>query len=98
MNPANQADEFEAKIIIYFQQNQNIHENTGYRNSQDRELFYVAQPIKMETSCLQCHGKPEDAPQVITEKYGTIKVFNWRVEDIKGMPHAPYRYVLNRGC
>ncbi|MBD2293731.1 DUF3365 domain-containing protein [Anabaena sphaerica FACHB-251] len=88
MNSANKADDLEKEIIAYFQKNQNRNQNkilpekTGYKKNQNTELFYVAQPITMETSCLQCHGRPEDAPQAIRDKYGTTNGFNWTVGDI----------------
>ncbi|TAF08485.1 MAG: DUF3365 domain-containing protein [Nostocales cyanobacterium] len=82
LNPVNQADELETKVINYFQKNPNISRKTGYINNQNTELFYVAKPIKMETTCLKCHGRPEDAPQAIRDKYGIINGFNWPVGDI----------------
>ncbi|WP_413174724.1 DUF3365 domain-containing protein [Anabaena azotica] len=82
MNPVDKADAFEAEIIDDFQVNQNKQEKNGYRTNKNAEFFYVAQPIKMETSCLQCHGRPEDAPQSIRDNYGTSNGFNWPVGDI----------------
>ncbi|MEA5575467.1 c-type heme family protein [Anabaena sp. UHCC 0451] len=82
LNYANKADKFESEIITYFQNNQNESEKTGYKKNQNTEWFYVAKPIKMETSCLKCHGRPEDAPQEIRDKYGTVNGFNWPVGDI----------------
>ncbi|MFM2063777.1 MAG: hypothetical protein RLZZ507_3448 [Cyanobacteriota bacterium] len=82
MNPVNKADKLEEEIIAYFQKDQSITEKKGYKHNGDRELFYVAEPIKMETSCLQCHGRPEDAPQEIIDKYGTVNGFNWPVGEV----------------
>ncbi|WP_323313988.1 c-type heme family protein [Anabaena cylindrica] len=82
MNLANKADKFEVDTINYFQEHQNINEKTGYTNKENQEFFYVAQPIKMETSCLEYHGRPENAPQTIIDKYGTSNGFNWPVGDI----------------
>jgi signal transduction histidine kinase len=82
MNNDNLADELESKIITYFQNNPDLAEQTGYQNNGEEKLFYIATPIKMETSCLQCHGKPEDAPPEIIDKYGKENGFNWQVGEV----------------
>ncbi|NES99958.1 MAG: DUF3365 domain-containing protein [Sphaerospermopsis sp. SIO1G2] len=82
MNYANKADQLETKVIEFFQKNPNINKTTGYKKRGQEKIFYVARPIKMETSCLQCHGKPENAPPEIIEKYGSVNGFNWNVGDI----------------
>ncbi len=85
LNPLNlwdQADEIEAKIIAQFKANPAIKELSGYKRKKDQELFYVAQPIMVEPSCLKCHGLPEVAPREVVEKYGTTHGYHWQVGDI----------------
>ncbi|WP_242034094.1 c-type heme family protein [Richelia sinica] len=82
LNLQNQADDFETEIIARFKANPAIKELTGYKQDTNQEFFYVAQSITMEPSCLQCHGKPEDAPKEVVEKYGNTHGFNWPVGDI----------------
>lgn len=82
LNMSGKADEFEAQIIAKFKENPAIKQLTGYKKLNNQELFYVAKPIKVEASCLQCHGRVAVAPQEIQEKYGTNHGYNWLLNDI----------------
>jgi signal transduction histidine kinase len=39
----------------------------------------------METSCLHCHGRPEDAPASLTFRYGTQTGFHQKVGDVMAL-------------
>ncbi|TAE59034.1 MAG: DUF3365 domain-containing protein [Nostocales cyanobacterium] len=82
LNHNNKADKLETEIIKYFQNNPGTNTTQGYKTSNNQQIFYLAKPIKMENSYLKCHGKPEDAPKEIIEKYGTQNGFNWKVGEI----------------
>jgi signal transduction histidine kinase len=82
LNPLNQADEFESQIIQQFQANPAQLEIKGYRQQQGQEKFYVARPIKVEASCLKCHGQASEAPDAIVQRYGRAQGYNWQVDDI----------------
>lgn len=81
LNLLNQADDFEAKLIKEFQQNQKLLEMTGYRYLNNEELFYFAQPIRVKSHCLQCHSQPHIAPQELTARYGDTHGFYWKEGD-----------------
>lgn len=82
LNLFNQADDFENKLIQAFQKNPNLKETTGYRNLNNEELFYFAQPIRVKSHCLQCHSEPQIAPQEVTARYGNTHGFFWKEGDI----------------
>ncbi len=69
-NPANRATSLEEKYIKLFREK-------GLERYQeivtlDGQKYYIqARPIVLEQRCMQCHGRPEDAPREIIEKYGT---------------------------
>jgi HAMP domain-containing protein len=39
----------------------------------------------VENNCLRCHGRPDEAPVEITQKYGTESGFGWQVGDINSL-------------
>ena len=58
---------------------------TGFRDDLGVNLFYVANPIKIEKeSCLRCHGIPETAPQSQLISYGDQTGFGWKLNEIVG--------------
>jgi diguanylate cyclase (GGDEF)-like protein/PAS domain S-box-containing protein len=83
-NPGNQADRFELAAMDWFRAHPDASERmesivddtgTGY-------LLYTA-PIKIEPVCLKCHGRREDAPQSIQDKY--TEAFGYRLGDLRGV-------------
>ncbi|MGK7872132.1 MAG: DUF3365 domain-containing protein [Xenococcaceae cyanobacterium] len=82
LNPINQANPFEQQLIEKFQSDSKTEELTGYTTVSNEERFYLARPIKVEESCLKCHGNPETAPKAIVERYGKTNGYWWRVGDI----------------
>jgi len=83
LNPADQADAFETKIIQRLGLDKTLSELSGYRDQgTKKEKFYVAKPTSVTASCLTCHGRPEDAPAKIVETYGSEHGYNWKVGEI----------------
>lgn len=83
-DPKNKADIEEMKAIAFFRNDstQSLYFEP-FRNVKG-ELFYLyAKPIRMETYCLGCHGKREDAPATIRDKY--TMAFDYKVGDLKGV-------------
>lgn len=82
-NPRDRADEFETELVEEFRQNPNLKEMTGYYDRNGEKLFYIARPLSIKNiSCLQCHGKPEAAPQSMINTYGADNGFGWRLHEI----------------
>ncbi|MEM6254674.1 MAG: DUF3365 domain-containing protein [Cyanobacteria bacterium P01_D01_bin.156] len=82
-NPKDQADNFETQLVNEFRQDETIRELTGYRTINGAKLLYISRPLKVEQeSCLQCHGRPADAPQSMIKTYGKTNGFGWKVGEI----------------
>ncbi len=48
--------------------------------------LYYAMPVeKIESSCLQCHGDPQMAPQELVAQYGSTKAFHENVGDLRAL-------------
>jgi len=71
LNPANRPTPQEEKLIGYFEEHPQAKSWSGkMRLFEGGEEFYVeAYPRRMEKSCLQCHGRPEDAPYALLLRY-----------------------------
>lgn len=77
-NPSNLADDFEAGLLRQFAEKPGDPQVVGFTKRNDQSVFYIARPMRMpDDSCLQCHGRPEDAPQALLAQYGTINGFEW---------------------
>jgi HAMP domain-containing protein len=44
--------------------------------------LYLAHPITVQQSCLECHSVPAAAPRALTEKYGSNNGFGWNLHDV----------------
>jgi methyl-accepting chemotaxis protein len=102
LNPTNlrdEADLFEATIVKDFRQDPNLRELRGFRNRVAGEkLFYVARPLAVtDSSCLECHGNPSDAPPSQIETYGSENGYGWQLNEIVAaqMIYVPATTVLD---
>lgn len=83
-NPNNKANPQEMKAIKFFRKNkdQSLFFRT-YENGDGDTFYLYAKPIWIESNCLQCHGKKEDAPLAIQANYTTA--FDYKVGDLRGI-------------
>lgn len=83
-NPNNKADEREQAILKSFQQNQASSYYEVLENSNGTKSLYYAKPNpKVQESCLECHGKPSDAPKALIREYGLDNGFYHAKGDIR---------------
>jgi len=83
-NPANRATPSEESLIRYFEQHPEIGDWSGPMRFSDQGEEYLVHAIarRFDAGCLQCHGRPEDAPVVLLERYGTIAGFHRSVGEV----------------
>jgi len=79
--PANKPDTFESNAISAFKKDRNLAYIDGYQGG----MYRYTRPIFVKKGCLKCHGKPEDAPREVIEKYGSEKAFGYKVGDVRGI-------------
>ncbi|MBV9251529.1 MAG: DUF3365 domain-containing protein, partial [Acetobacteraceae bacterium] len=88
INPTSPEDgptPFEMEVIRRFRENPTLVEATGVENTEQGELFYFAQPVKVQDQdCLTCHSTPDRAPPAIVAKYGPSRGFGWQLGEIVG--------------
>jgi class 3 adenylate cyclase/HAMP domain-containing protein len=85
LNPTNlidRADDWESDVIRHFSDHPNDKSMVGERETPtDRQLF-LARPIAVEPSCMECHSTPDVAPAAMVKKYGADNGFGWKLDQV----------------
>ncbi len=83
-NPMDRAVDWEADIIQRFRNHADTKEVIGERDTPMGPTLYIARPIRVQGTCLQCHSVPAAAPKSMLEHYGPDNGFGWRIDDVVG--------------
>jgi signal transduction histidine kinase/ActR/RegA family two-component response regulator len=75
-NPVNGASGDELRMIEYFNANPEVNELTALIKVDGREYQAHFAAKRMEPACLRCHGRPEDAPAALIQRYGATASFH----------------------
>ena len=81
-NPVNAADPTEVEIIEAFRRDPDRREWRGTVERNGTVYLGLAVPIRFTADCLACHGRPEQAPGMLVEKYPDSMGFGHRVGDV----------------
>ena len=82
-NPRDQADDFEIELVERMRAQPGRTTLSGYRQIDGVGQFYSARPVKVSAqSCLQCHGRPEDAPKSHLASFGSTNGFGWELGEV----------------
>jgi protein-histidine pros-kinase len=77
-NPRNRAEDFESDIIHAFRNDPSRTEIIGERSTPTGTALYLAHPIMVKTTCLECHDVPARAPIALVNTYGPNNGFGWK--------------------
>lgn len=85
-NPDNAPDEFEVQVLKKFRQEPVLEEYYEVTSKQGETVFRYLQPFRVEKSCLECHGDPEEAPEFIKQLFPqqTDQAYNYELGEIIG--------------
>jgi len=83
-NPKNKANAFESSILKRFNQSGIKSYSATVEHNGEKSLFYAFGFKKNTQECLQCHGKPEDAPKKMLAIYGD-NGFHEKVGEIRAI-------------
>ncbi|WP_455375095.1 c-type heme family protein [Kaarinaea lacus] len=84
-NPASRATEWETGIVEHFRNNKDEEQLIGTHKTAAGPMLYIAKPIQIKNeSCLLCHGKIEDAPKTMLDRYGDANGFGWKMNEVVG--------------
>ena len=80
---SDRATEFEEKIIKYFREDTEEKDWSGSCYLNNLQYFCIAEPLAVtQTSCLECHSTPEQAPTAMIARYGDVNGFGWQLGEI----------------
>ena len=83
-NLANKATDWETDLIYYFQGN-DAKSLVGERDTPSGRSLYLSKPIRITNEkCLVCHSTPDVAPKEVTDRYGTVNGFGWKLNEVIG--------------
>jgi signal transduction histidine kinase len=84
-NPANLAGPREMELLQYFRDNPQEYRWVGKLTMHGDEYIAHLSAMRIDQSCLRCHGKPEDSPKSLLQRYGATGGFYHKVGDVAGM-------------
>jgi protein-histidine pros-kinase len=87
LNPTNLKDravDWETDIIEAFRNKPDLKEFIGERETATGPSLYLAHPITIDETCLECHSVPSAAPKVMIDKYGSTNGFGWNLNEVIG--------------
>lgn len=93
-NPRNRADADELRAMAWFRAHPDAEERL-VTSERGGAWYLYTRPIWIEQYCLKCHGRREDAPPTIRERYDTA--YDYQVGDLRGLVsiHIPRAAVMS---
>ncbi len=85
-NPVNMADGMESRLVTQFNMDRSLKKHSEIVSIKNKKYLYVALPfLENQPRCMVCHGKREDAPKQLQERYPGEGGFNEKVGDIRAI-------------
>jgi HAMP domain-containing protein len=77
-NPRNRALDWEEDLIKNFKNRPEMDLFDGERETPLGRALYLAKPMRVQSSCLECHSTPSAAPKEMLDLYGPNNGFGWK--------------------
>jgi hypothetical protein len=84
-NPRNLADPFEEEMFDWFEEDRGRSFWQGVVKKNGESFFISMIPDYFAPACIRCHGRVEDAPQSLVDRYGTKGGFRFQMGDLAGI-------------
>ena len=84
-NPDSRANELERQLILLFQKEPHREDYKSFLVIEGEEHYITARPVRFAAECLACHGRPEDAPRELLERYGDGRGFGRTEGEVAGL-------------
>jgi len=85
LNPRNAADPFEEEMLDWFEEDTTRTFWQGVVKKNGESFFISMVPDYLTEPCLRCHGKVEDAPQSLIDRYGKTNGYRFQEGDLAGL-------------
>lgn len=102
LNPKNKPEPLEQKLIQHYRDNRDEESIVESGVIQGKSFLVSSRPSVAKPGCLQCHGRPAEAPEPVTLKYGTRQGYHYNVGEVVGVTSVGvplqdvYQLVLKR--
>lgn len=81
-NPRDQPSDWEHEVVKAFRSDGQLRELISEREEANGRMLTLAQPIVITNQrCLICHGDAGQAPKTLTEIYGSVGGFGWKLNE-----------------
>ncbi len=90
--PTNELDapaDWERDIIQYFRDHPSASEYYNERDAATGRVLYLAKPVNVDMTCLDCHSTPDKAPAAMVNEYGRERGFGWEAGKVIGAFSSP---------
>lgn len=84
-NPRNLADLFEEEMFDWFEDDSDRSFWQGIVKKNGESFFVSMIPDSFAPACIRCHGKAEEAPQSLIDRYGSEGGFRFQAGDLAGI-------------
>jgi signal transduction histidine kinase len=84
-NPENLAGPQEIKFLDYFRDHPEATRWNGTIELDGHKYLAYLNAVRIEESCLRCHGRLAESPPSVIDRYGVQGGFNYKVGDVAGM-------------
>lgn len=85
LNPTNlidRANDWETDVIRYFADHSEEKKVVGERETPTGRQLYLAKPMTVAASCMECHSTPDVAPAGMLRTYGRENGFGWKLNQV----------------
>ncbi len=83
-NAGYEANLMEHSLIDYFREHPEQKLWQGYKTIDGENYYVMARPARFTKSCMYCHGRQQDAPAELVQKYGS-RGFGHKLNSIDGL-------------
>lgn len=83
-NVHDRATDWEVGVIQQLRDHPERPQAVGEHETESGRELYMANAIKPDASCMQCHSVPGAAPKSMIDVYGTTHGFGWKTNDVVG--------------
>jgi len=84
LNPKNKPELLEQEVLERFRTEDGLERIVEIGSINQNQYLVSSRPSRAKSGCLICHGRPDDAPQAIKDKYGTGEGYNYKVGGVVG--------------
>ncbi len=84
LNKMNAPEPLETQFLTQYRADKELKQITQIGEIKGKNSLVSSRPSLAHQECMICHGEPTEAPAPITNKYGTTKGYNYKLNSVVG--------------